>query len=131
MSGPIFPVKLAAFHHALVDTGVLARLVEETNHYGLRHYDDKARILLRSPEVLGLVRANFQTPDARVRIAFPANTSFLSLCEATMLEVYDGDKNPLSTPEPLTSLTGALANAVQVELLQLLLKAKGVDIPLL
>lgn len=132
MSGKIFAVKLMSFVHALSNTGVLATLAEQTTHYGLQPGDDKTRLALRSPEVLDAVCAKFGVSDCRVRLALPAELRNINrLAEGTMLEVYGVDKKPLTEPMPAISLPDDLANAMQVELLQLLLQAKGIDIPLL
>ena len=63
MSGNIFPVKLASLHNALLATGVLRTLAEETKHYGLAHNDAKVRIVLRSPEVMKAVCKHFSVKE--------------------------------------------------------------------
>ncbi len=132
MSSNIFPVKLHAIYFALNATGVLASLVEETKQYGLSHDDDKVRITLRSPEVMRLVCKVHERDDCRVRLAFPANEpTFSQLCDETMFELYSVDKEVLREPTCITSVSAELSNAIQVELFQLLLRAKGIDIPLL
>jgi hypothetical protein len=132
MSGNIFGVKLMSLHRALTTTGVLAGLVNAASHYGVEYpLDNKERILLNTPDVLKAVCKKYGVRDCRVRIAFPACASFGELVEQTTFEMYSCDKLKLLESARVVELDDDLSNAVQVELFQHLLKAKGIDIPML
>lgn len=132
MSGNIFAVKLLSLHRALTTTGVLAGLVRAANHHGVEYpSDNKERILLNTPEVMKAVCKTNKVKNCRVRIAFPACPTFNELVDHTTFEVYAVDKAPVSDPVRVVDLDDEISSAVQAELFWHLLKAKGIEIPMM
>lgn len=131
-SGNLFPVKLLHLFTELQRHGKLDHLAHHAAAFPVQApADGLLRLMLCSPEVQKVVCAAQKTRMTRVRIAVPPDLDFLRLIDQAQFEVYGEDGAPLGKPVLLTKLEDSIANAVQVELFHTLLRAKGVDLPLL
>lgn len=86
-----------------------------------------SRVSLSSSEVAGLIREQFQVSNFRARFAFKAKTGK----QVPRFELFNAAGDLVVEPVLVSELDAALSNAIQVELLHLLLLDKGVNIPMM
>jgi len=134
MSNNLFPLRVYSIFSAMKDAGLIKsmQLCENTKQPSTSTVqapdDGLVRLMLNSPTVQRQVREETGARDFRIRIALPERFDFMSLVSNVKLEIYAISGEPLREPVLLTELENEMGNAVQVELLDRLLQAKGTDL---
>lgn len=94
--------------------------------------DDYNRVVLSTPEVVQAVRKEYKLTHCRIRFAFAkTENSYPMRIAAPRLEVYTLEGEPAFEPISLDKLPLELSTAVEVELMYLLLRSRGIEISML
>jgi hypothetical protein len=127
----LFPVKVRALFKSMSDADVLDQLVEAAKGMPVNTPDDvQSRIALTTAGVLYAVRQEIELDVHKVRLAIPKDLNPLYLAHGITVEYYDEDGNPMNLPYELADSSPHLASAIEAELYNALLRAKGIDIPM-
>lgn len=91
--------------------------------------DGRTRLVLSSPDVCREVKKQFNLPDFRVRFSFATVfDEYPAPMVYPQLEVYNVDGTPVCEPIHAHDLSLDMSRVVELELMYMLLQAKGIEI---
>jgi hypothetical protein len=127
----LFPVKVRALFKSMADADVLDQLVEAAKGMPVNSPEDSnKRIALTTPGVRYAAEMEVGLDVRKVRLSIQRGVNRLYLADSIKVELYDEDDNPLCLPYPLSQVEAHLSSAIEAELYNVLLRAKGIDIPM-
>lgn len=127
----LFPVKVRALFKSLADDGVLDQMAEAAKGMPVKSpKDGNMRIALNTPGVRYAAEMEVGLSVRKVRLSIPRGANPLYLADSIKVELYDEDDTSMYLPYPLSQVEAHLSSAIEAELYNALLRAKGIDIPM-
>jgi hypothetical protein len=127
----LFPVKVRALFKSLDEAGVLDQMVEAAGRMPVNSpKDGNKRIALTTPGVRYAAELEVGLDVRKVRLSIQRGVNRLYMADSIKVELYDEGDNSMYMPYPLSQVEAHLSSAIEAELYNALLRAKGIDIPM-